>query len=187
MNNSYGFIGNNVQIDPQAVLLQSDKIYLQDNVSICRHVVINATHKIEALALEKEGVFIGKGTTIHSHAILESVGGFIVIGEDCSIKEYSLLYGTGGLCIGNSVRIAPHVSVVAENKKTDNFDVPIYRQGLTWKGIQIGDDVWIGANSVILDGVEIGTSSIIGAGSVVTKDVPIRSIVCGNPATAKPQ
>ena len=49
-------------------------------------------------------------------------------------------------------------------------------------GIVIGNDVWIGANSVILDGVKIGEGAIIGAGSVVTKDVKSFAIVAGNPA-----
>ncbi len=48
--------------------------------------------------------------------------------------------------------------------------------------IIIEDDVWIGANSVILPGVTIKKGAIIGAGSVVTKDVPQYAIVCGNPA-----
>ena len=46
----------------------------------------------------------------------------------------------------------------------------------------IGNDVWVGANSVILPGVKIGTGAIVGAGSVVTKDVPEYAIVVGNPA-----
>ena len=50
------------------------------------------------------------------------------------------------------------------------------------KPIVIGDDVFIGAQSIILKGVTIGDRAIIGAGSVVTKDVPADSIVAGNPA-----
>lgn len=49
-------------------------------------------------------------------------------------------------------------------------------------GVTIGDDVWIGANSVILPGVKIHNGAIIGAGSVVVKDVPANAIACGNPA-----
>ncbi len=48
--------------------------------------------------------------------------------------------------------------------------------------IKIGDNVWIGANSVILKGVTIGNNAIIAAGSIVTKDVPANAIVGGCPA-----
>jgi galactoside O-acetyltransferase len=47
--------------------------------------------------------------------------------------------------------------------------------------VTIGDDVWIGANVVVLPGVAIGKNSIIGAGSVVTKDIPENVVAAGNP------
>ena len=47
--------------------------------------------------------------------------------------------------------------------------------------IHIGNNVWIGANSVILPGVNIGDNSVIGAGSIVTKDIPSNVIAVGNP------
>lgn len=48
--------------------------------------------------------------------------------------------------------------------------------------VEIGHDVWIGANTVILSGVTIGTGAIIGAGSVVPRDIPSYAIAVGNPA-----
>ncbi|QKD13837.1 acyltransferase [Mesorhizobium sp. NZP2077] len=54
--------------------------------------------------------------------------------------------------------------------------------GVKTKAVLIGDNVWIGRNSIILPGVELGDHSVIGAGSVVTKSVPARSLVAGNPA-----
>lgn len=62
------------------------------------------------------------------------------------------------------------------------MNIPIRDQGEIKKGIIIQDNVWIGANSVILDGVIIESGAIIGAGSVVTKSVPKNCIVAGNPA-----
>ena len=48
--------------------------------------------------------------------------------------------------------------------------------------IKIENDVWIGANSVVLPGVQIGNHSVIGAGSIITKDIPPYSVAVGNPA-----
>jgi acetyltransferase-like isoleucine patch superfamily enzyme len=56
------------------------------------------------------------------------------------------------------------------------------KQPLTKKMIIIEDEVWVGANSVIVAGITIGKHSVIGAGSVVTKDIPPFSVAIGNPA-----
>lgn len=49
------------------------------------------------------------------------------------------------------------------------------------KPINIGENVWIGANATVLSGVTIGKNSVIGAGSVVTKDIPENVVAVGNP------
>lgn len=59
-------------------------------------------------------------------------------------------------------------------------DIPMTRQGGKMKRIHIGNDVWIGSNSVIMD--DVGSGSVVGAGSVVTRKVEPYSIVAGNPA-----
>jgi acetyltransferase-like isoleucine patch superfamily enzyme len=60
--------------------------------------------------------------------------------------------------------------------------VPLQEQGTESKGVRIGDRVWIGANSVVLDGTEIGEDCLVSAGSVVSGRIPPRTIVQGNPA-----
>ncbi len=60
-----------------------------------------------------------------------------------------------------------------------NIDDP---RDLFLDNVVIGNDVWIGANAIILPGVNIGDGAVIGAGTVVTKDVPPYAIVGGNPA-----
>ena len=85
---------------------------------------------------------------------------------------------------GNNVLVAGDVHFVG--RRDHVFDVP----GQTvWNGarganaaIEVGDDVWIGAASVILSGVTIGRGAIVAAGSVVTKDIPPCEIWGGNPA-----
>jgi maltose O-acetyltransferase len=60
--------------------------------------------------------------------------------------------------------------------------VDVYSETCTQDFVEIGDAVWIGANSVITSGVKIGNGVIIGAGSVVTKDIPSWTLAVGNPA-----
>lgn len=109
-------------------------------------------------------------------------GGHVNIGEFCTINPFCVLYGHGGLQIGNFVRIATHTVIIPANHVFDDANTPIARQGLTKRGVRIGDDVWIGAGVRILDGVTIGSGAIIAAGSVVNKNVPPLTIVGGIPA-----
>lgn len=79
--------------------------------------------------------------------------------------------------IGNNVTLAPRVHILAHDASTKN------ELGYTRIGkVRIGDDVFIGAGSIILPNVKIGNRVIIGAGSVVTHSIPDNSVAVGNPA-----
>ena len=104
----------------------------------------------------------------------------LTAGKDCSFNTGC--YIQGKITLGNDVRVAPMASIVAMNHVFTDPDLRISAQGVSEKGIEIGDDVWLGAGSIVLDGVKIGDHSIVGAGAVVTKDVAPYSIVGGNPA-----
>ncbi|MBI5189859.1 MAG: acyltransferase [Nitrospirae bacterium] len=146
-----------------------------DDAVAYRHVVLHAR-------LEGSRIEIGEGTIILEYASLYTVGGFIKIGRGCSVNNFCVLYGHGGLTIGDGVSIAAHTVIVPANHRFDDTGLPIKLQGETKKGIVIGDDVWIGANVTVLDGVTIGDGSVVGAGSVVTRDIPPMSVAAGNPA-----
>jgi hypothetical protein len=83
--------------------------------------------------------------------------------------------------MGDGVRIGAHTSILGFNHSMEPGQ-PVFRQPLTSKGIEIGDDVWIGSHVVILDGVRVGSHSVLAASAVVTKDVPEGAVVGGNPA-----
>ena len=81
--------------------------------------------------------------------------------------------------IGDCVLIGPNVTIATAGhpiepelrRQTAQFNVPVH----------IGNNVWIGANSVVLPGVSIGENSVIGAGSIVTRDIPANVVAVGNP------
>ena len=129
---------------------------------------------------------IGKNCSVAPGAVIQ---GNVTMGENCSVQAYSVLVGygigenrSGEIRIGNNVRIAPHVMMVAANHVYQDPAVPICQQGLDHKPIVIEDDVWIAGRANILAGVTIGKGSVIAAGAVVTKDVPPYSVMAGVPA-----
>lgn len=90
---------------------------------------------------------------------------------------------SGKTIIGNNVMMGPNVCIFTTNHAFDRTDIPMNLQGMSvQRPVVIEDDVWIGANVIILPGVTISKGSIIGAGAVVTKNVPEYAIVGGNPA-----
>lgn len=81
------------------------------------------------------------------------------------------------ITIGDNVTLAPRVHILAHDTSTYVFFGKTRAANVT-----IGNDVFVGASSIILPGVHIGNRVIIGAGSIVTKDIPDNSVAVGNPA-----
>ncbi|CAG1023237.1 lipopolysaccharide O-acetyltransferase [Patescibacteria group bacterium] len=158
-------------------IIGKDKVTLGKNLKIEDSVVIDAVGDGGGKYIR-----IGDNCILRRGVMISTNSGWVEIGENCSFNPYCVIYGHGGLKIGNNVRIATHTVIVPSNHIFANPDIPITKQGLSKEGIIIEDDVWIGAGVTILDGVVVGTGSVIGAGAVVTKDVPPYKIMAGVPA-----
>jgi acetyltransferase-like isoleucine patch superfamily enzyme len=104
----------------------------------------------------------------------------VVVGENTGLNPYVVIYGR--VTLGKHNMIGPHVMIAGGNHSFESIDIPMKSQKGTSKGIILEDDVWIGANSVVVDGVTIGQGAIVGANSVVTRDIAPYDIVAGNPA-----
>lgn len=102
---------------------------------------------------------------------------FTYIGDHNNIRASG-----GNITIGNYCLISQQITIVASNHRIA-LDKYIFFQD--WDNskinVHIGNDVWIGANAVILPGVNIENGAVIAAGTVVTKNVPANAIVAGTP------
>lgn len=108
--------------------------------------------------LEKDGLKHGKNFHVMGECIIDPGHCFLI-------------------SIGDNVTLAPRVHILAHDASTKNF------LGYTKIAkVKIGNNVFVGAGTIILPGVNIGDNVIIGAGSIVTKNIPSNTIVAGNPA-----
>lgn len=105
----------------------------------------------------------------------------ILIGDECFIGSGCEFNISQRIEIGNYCQIASGTRFVDHNHGTAPGTL-IFQQHCTSSKISIGEDVWIGANAVILEGVEIGSGAVVAAGAVVTRPVPSNAIVGGVPA-----
>jgi len=123
---------------------------------------------------------LGEHSVIESYCCINNAVGDITIGDHTRIGIHNTIIGP--VSIGSHVNLAQGIVVTALNHNFNDCSLYIDQQGITTRSVVIGDDVWIGANAVILPGVTIGSHSVIAAGAVVTKDVPDNTIVGGVPA-----
>jgi acetyltransferase-like isoleucine patch superfamily enzyme len=138
--------------------------------------------------LSRHGVVIGDRVAIGAYTIIEGTGVITDLGEGCRIGKgsalgpFSFIGAAGGVAIGDNVLMGNRVSFHSENHCFDDLDRPIHEQGVTRKGIVIGDGCWVGANVTFLDGTSVGAGTVIGAGSVVRGDIPPDVVCAGVPA-----
>jgi galactoside O-acetyltransferase len=108
--------------------------------------------------------------------------GVLLIGDNCSVNTNVQIGASEGyISIGNDVLIGPNVVIRSANHNTSKKTL-IQKQGHTRGKIVIQDDVWIGANAVILPGVTLAIGTVVGAGAVVTKTTEPYTVVGGVPA-----
>lgn len=123
---------------------------------------------------------LGFDSTIEDFATINNGVGDVIIGDRTRIGLGCVVIGP--VTVGNDVMFAQNIVVSGLNHGYQDLSLPPSMQPVETKPIHIGDEVWIGANSVITAGVNIGKHSVVAAGSVVTKSVPPYSVVAGNPA-----
>lgn len=119
----------------------------------------------------------GKGSSVYDSAC---VFGEVKVGENTWVGPYTILDGSGGLKIGNNCSISAGVHIYSHS--TVLWAVSGGDEGYEYGEVKIGDNCFVGPQSIIQKGVTIGNQCIIAANSFVNKDVPNGSVVGGNPA-----
>jgi len=170
-------------VSEEAVLVFAQNVTLGNDVQVLPGARLICASMPPYLRPEGE-ILIGAKTIIREGAILQSYGGHIRIGSNCTVNAYCQIQGNGGVEIGDNCLIASHVCLYSANHVFADETLPIRAQGETRKGIRIGSDVWVGGGAIILDGVTIGDGAVIAAGAVVNRDVAPGAIVAGVPARA---
>ena len=131
-------------------------------------------------------ISIDAQTVIDSFVKIKSVGGQgnIRIGKRCYINSGCVLYSGNGISIGNDVLIAANCTLAPVNHAFHDRHRLIREQGFSDSrgGIIIEEDVWVGANSVLLDGAVLRRGCVVAASSLVRGELPAYSICRGTPA-----
>lgn len=143
-----------------------------------KHSVIHRSARMDTPPYRKFS--LGDYSVIESFACINNAVGDVIIGDHTRIGLHNTIIGP--VTIGCHVNLAQGITVTALNHNFEDSDKRIDEQGVSTTPVTIEDDIWIGANAVILPGVTIGNHSVVAAGAVVTKNVPPHSLVAGVPA-----
>lgn len=155
-------------------------MFLGENVRIGKNTVINAI-SYDGVTLA-DNVKIGENNHILVTGSLQEIGKGIRIGKNTSFSENTFFGAAGGIEIGSNVISGQNVRFHAENHIFSDTSELIRKQGVTHKGIKIGNNCWIGSGVVFLDGAVVGDGCVIAANAVVGKTFSDNIIIGGVPA-----
>ena len=124
----------------------------------------------------KGSIVLGDRVRVRPHVVLRSCGGVLKTGSRVVFGAYTVVHAHGNVIIGSDVLISPNVGIYAQNHGI-KLGQKIANQTQKKGKVVIGNDVWIGANAVIVGPCVIGDGAVIGANSVVRFNVPKNAIV----------
>lgn len=169
-------VGKGTIIGPCVTLRCPGRISLGDGVLVDGNVVLDAKGAGSRITVGGLGL-IGRNTILSCAAATITMGDNVSIGPNCYIRA-----SQGPVELGSFVTVGSHSVVISGSPDYRRLDVPMMKQQRRAEGVTIGDDVWIGVGTRIIDGATVGDGSVIGAGAVVLNDVPEFSIAAGVPA-----
>lgn len=173
-------------IDKSVFIGKKAKLYCKHMIKIGRKTKIHDKVKIDALSFD--GVFIGENCVIGENSKIECTGSLQNLGKGLKIGDRTTFgsdcyFGAaGGIEIGDDVVAGQYIRFHSENHNYKDLNLLIKEQGVTHKGIKIGNNCWIGAGVVFLDGAQLGDGCVVAANAVVNCKYENNSIIGGVPA-----
>lgn len=162
----FRYFGKGCTIDISGQVKIGNNVYIGDQVS---------------LIVEQGAVLeIADNSFIGENCYIKCFGGRVSIGQDVSINSKSYINGCGGVTIGNNTRIGTQSIIIASNHKFGEPDL-LVKDAITKLGVNLGENIWLGARVTVLDGVDICNDTVIGACSLVSKKIEIKGVYVGIP------
>ena len=168
------FIGKNCKISNKKNIQFGKNVTIENNTDIDGYasqiIILGDNAKIGAYSL----------ATCTSHFSKYGIG--LKIGNNSAFGRFTEFGAAGGIEIGDDVIAGSYISFHSENHNFSDNSKLIRLQGVSSKGIKIGNNVWIGAKATFLDGAVVGYNSVVAAGAVVNGVFPNNVIIGGVPA-----
>jgi len=162
----FRYFGKGCTVDISGQVKIGKNVYIGDHVS---------------LIVEQGAILeIADHSFIGESCYIKCFGGKVSIGQDVSINSKSFINGCGGVTIGDNTRIGTQSIVIASNHKFGEPDV-LVKDAITKLGVNLGENIWLGARVTVLDGVTIPSNSVIGACSLVSKPLDDAGVYVGSP------
>lgn len=171
-----GSVGKNVIFGKNLTLRHPLKIHISDGCIIDDYVMLDAKGD------GNQGISLGHNVFVGRFSVLSSKNGDITLGDDCNLGFYCEIFSSSSVTLGPKCLLAAYTYIIGGGHDCSDPEIPVTDQPDISHGIQIGENVWFGSGSKILDGVTIGSHVIIGAQAVVCKDLSNGSVAVGVPA-----
>lgn len=143
-----------------------------------RYALLN---HLKAAFLRVNGARVGARVVFYP-GVWIAPGRRLTLGDDVDLALDVYIETSGGVEIGARVLIGPRTCIFSANHCVPLGGGRIFGAGRSESPVVIENDVWLGANVMVLPGVRIGEGAVIGAGSVVTHNIAAMTVAAGNPA-----
>ena len=174
------FLGKKVYLGKRSVLLNKNNFQFGKNVTIENDTILDGYSKNKIVL--GNGVKIGSFSNLNTTSHMSKYGIGLRMGNNSAIGDYTHFGAAGGIVIGNDVIMGSYISFHSENHNFSDTSKLIREQGVTNKGIVLGNNIWVGAKATFLDGCVVGNNCVIAAGAVVNGVFPDNVVIGGVPA-----